>query len=1174
MLMAGSDDLIQEARLALADLPEDHPFRILWLNNLGVELAYSYERTANAEVLEEAIQVGRQSLAATLSPDSMATCLSNLSCLLDRKYLHMRDRRDIEEAIKLAEEAVHLTPKTSSERPARLNNIAVALSHKYDTDGQIETLDQSIKTFRECVDTSTDSDLDLGKYLSNLGAQLRQRYQLVGSLEDLEESIRVGREAVSRTPKDDPDRAARATNLGTTLMDEFKRTGNRAHLDESTQLAKEASETTAESHVDSLLYQEILGRRFGEQFLRKGTISDLEDAIQVSRRVLSATPHGDPHRDGRLQSLSFKLENRFIRLGSLDDLHEALQLAQEAMSIPRSNYDDRASLLGHIGDLFAYRHARTGSMHDLEEAIHARREALHLCPVGSPNLASYHNTLSLWLSNRYLIVGAMEDLDEAIQNARAAIQMTPQDHPDLPAWLDNLGNQLYSKYLRSTGTSDLDNSIQATQTAVRIAPRDDPAYPVLLNNLAHGLLERFEKSSNPKDLEESILTIKEAVKMTPLDDPDYVLSLNVLAIALSKKYTLTNNLDYIEESITIARRVVEMTPDNHPSRAIFLTNLGLRLGDKCITTLDVDDMKEAAAYCDEALRQLNSPIVERIRAGMLAVGYHGLASNWEAAWNAGSVVVPLIPKLTPRSLKTSDKQWSLSQYPGLASSAAAAALEAKATPFSVLALLEQGRNIVAASLEDMRGDVLDLKKKYPELAKQFDELRDKLQPHVDNETTLLKRAVGSSHQPQGNRLYETNEDLDKLIVEIRQKPGFEDFFGIPNEDEMKAAARDGPVVVINACDDRCDAILINQTSISILPLPKLKNKDIEKRARRGNVGNLNTLAWLWDTVAYSVLDALGYTKTPSSGPWPRLWWVLTGALVNFPIHVAGRYYPGSSETVLDRVMSSYVSSVKALIHGRRRPRHQVRPSAQFSARAVLVNMHRTPGHGILPFATREVDIVRDICKAMSIEYSEPERTKEHVVSCLKNCEIFHFAGHGHADREDPALSYLLLNDWKDDPLTVSSLFDMNLRENSPFLAYLSACETGQNREENLADENFHLIGACQLAGFRHVIGTLWEVSDELCVDVARITYRELVRGGMTDESVCKGLHKATRELRDRWLRSSGTTRAAYTKLRDGNRGEADDDRGPRKTILCDSEDENNGILSMQLHWSPYVHFGV
>lgn len=35
---------------------------------------------------------------------------------------------------------------------------------------------------------------------------------------------------------------------------------------------------------------------------------------------------------------------------------------------------------------------------------------------------------------------------------------------------------------------------------------------------------------------------------------------------------------------------------------------------------------------------------------------------------------------------------------------------------------------------------------------------------------------------------------------------------------------------------------------------------------------------------------------------------------------------------------------------------------------------------------------------------------------------------------------------------------------------------------------------------------MWEVNDELCVDMARMTYEKLMDKGMNDESVCLGLH--------------------------------------------------------------------
>jgi CHAT domain-containing protein len=346
------------------------------------------------------------------------------------------------------------------------------------------------------------------------------------------------------------------------------------------------------------------------------------------------------------------------------------------------------------------------------------------------------------------------------------------------------------------------------------------------------------------------------------------------------------------------------------------------------------------------------------------------------------------------------------------------------------------------------------------------------------------------------------------------------------------------------------------------------------------LGTPQVLEWLWDVVANPILDAMGFTQTWPNDNWPHIWWIPTGPLSKFPLHAAGRHAKDSAETVLDRVMSSYSSSVKAIIHGRRRHIPTAIPSAP--DQALLVAMQDTPEFHKLPFATKEIEMLQGICKSMAFDPIEPRRRKQDILSHLPACKIFHFAGHGHTDNVDPLQSHLLLEDWKSDRLTVATLLEINLREHSPFLAYLSACGTGEIKNKRFIDESIHLISACQLAGFRHVIGTLWEVNDEFCLDMSRITYEEMRSGGITDESVCRGLHKATRELRDRWVRLSATARNRVKPAKNFDVRQVNDkmaamsvnDKDQRDAklledvVLCD---ENK---TGQLHWVPYVHFGV
>jgi len=66
----------------------------------------------------------------------------------------------------------------------------------------------------------------------------------------------------------------------------------------------------------------------------------------------------------------------------------------------------------------------------------------------------------------------------------------------------------------------------------------------------------------------------------------------------------------------------------------------------------------------------------------------------------------------------------------------------------------------------------------------------------------------------------------------------------------------------------------------------------------------------------------------------------------------------------------------------------------------------------------------------------------------------------------------------------------------------------------LADEAVHVTGAFHMAGYAHVIGTLWSVDDEIAAEVARDIY-----GGLTSHAssapdaapAALALHRAVRK---------------------------------------------------------------
>jgi CHAT domain-containing protein len=61
----------------------------------------------------------------------------------------------------------------------------------------------------------------------------------------------------------------------------------------------------------------------------------------------------------------------------------------------------------------------------------------------------------------------------------------------------------------------------------------------------------------------------------------------------------------------------------------------------------------------------------------------------------------------------------------------------------------------------------------------------------------------------------------------------------------------------------------------------------------------------------------------------------------------------------------------------------------------------------------------------------------------------------------------------------------------------------------------HLASAFQLAGYRHVIGTLWPISDHHAAQLAGDFYKALASTG-TASKAATALHQATHWLRNQW----------------------------------------------------------
>jgi hypothetical protein len=372
-----------------------------------------------------------------------------------------------------------------------------------------------------------------------------------------------------------------------------------------------------------------------------------------------------------------------------------------------------------------------------------------------------------------------------------------------------------------------------------------------------------------------------------------------------------------------------------------------------------------------------------------------------------------------------------------------------------------------------------------------------------------------------DRRFALARERDRLIATVRALDGFEDFLRPPPPADLLAAGDLGPVVAVNVSRWRCDALVVTGGAVRTVPLDALTLDDIARHAERflraagppddqppgdpADPGRAldETLAWLWDVIAEPVLDALGIGPHTPGTAWPRLWWCPTSLLALLPLHAAGHHRrPGRS--VIDRVVSSYVPTVRALLDAR-----AARPPGP-PGRLLVVTMPETAGQPALPGARRERDLLERLVPAERRTVLEGHRAdRATVLAALTGHRWAHFSCHGDQDLARPAAGGLLLGDGR---LTVA---DIAARRHHGEFAFLSACRTAVGGH-TLADEAITLAAALHYTGYRHVIATLWPVSEQAALRAVRGVYGRLAATGeITAADSAVTLHAVTRELRDR-----------------------------------------------------------
>jgi hypothetical protein len=924
--------------------------------------------------------------------------------------------------------------------------------------------------------------------LSRLCLAHRRRYERTGSASDLGQAIEAGEEAMALVPS-----VETWAHLAEAYLCRHAVRPDLTDLRQAIALLERAASHDEQAHARLGAAYRLLHEQTGD-----------DEALDL------AVNHGERGEDPA--ELSVTLLRRFHRHGSPPDLARAVALVDEysvdpgtvtgTMSVLLAKHEhgsdqadlDRAVRLGEkvIADLrdddqhrpgvlrvvavtLHRRYLHSGTETDLDRATTLARWAVHAFPPHHPTAKLAAVDLAALHLTRHVRSGVRAELDRAVELAERAVA---DDCP--PEWTATLARALLMRYLVTGTRQDVDDAISLGERAVSETPARDVALPSRQTDLAGAYRARYTTNTDPTDLDQAIELGAGSVGNTHDTHIDLPWRLADLATAHLDRYRARSDPADLDTAQALGERAWHHpTAADHPGRV----RLAATLADILLVRLDI-----GTQVAPELLAELTSDVAES-RAAVLVdkvAGLHAVGVLIRAAGDAKRATslldsaVALLPALSPREAGWTDRQQRVGNRLGLVEAAASAHC-AIDDPAGAVEVAELGRGVLLATEANTRVDLTELRDQQPRLADRFEWVRERLNaPYFPTD--------------ERKRWWES---YDAQLTKIRALPGFVDFLAAPNAENLRPET--GTAVLLNADRDSGHAVLVHaDTAPETVALPHLRDVDTRvehlldavadgtftRQLRRRRVVP-DVLAWLWDTVVEPVILALSPVHFPH-----RVWWVPTGVLGLLPLHAAGRPdQPGA----LDLLVSSFIPSLRGLRAARHRPPTQAR-------REFVVAMPHTPGHRDLPATAAEA------ASLPGTHLRDTNAVTDAVLAALATSTRAHFACHASADPLSPAEGGLHLHD---DILRLPQIGGLRLQDAE--LAYLSACATA-NHGTRHADEVLHLASAFQLAGFRHVIATLWPLTDRIAAQAARAFYRQLPDTSATDTAAAV-LHKVTQDLR-------------------------------------------------------------
>jgi tetratricopeptide (TPR) repeat protein len=1070
--------------IAVLAIRDANPQRCWWLKQWCDVWESLFKRSGSIVDLVHWFRALKTSVTNTVRSDSTwSDLVQAVGRACEARYNLTKNPQDLEKWFKAAHDAAHSVPDGHPLRPALMGRVSAAAALKYRA-------------------TMNPSDLDAFS-------------------EAAEESRRIVTSAVPELSSDQPESEKRQKlqeimGRSLALVAKAEASDDPRDWEECLLVLKETFEL-CEDHQKPMLKADYInclsrqGQQFGDQDVLTRAVLLAEDALRV-------TPEDSLYRHRLFSALSTALEQRYNQGRQDCDLRAAVSAAQEAVKVsPRDSTSRAENLVRLLTILTKEREALGGDRKTLDAILSQLDLEVAKGSLSPAALTQYANHL-----NERYVETRNPDYQEAaylairqVVNSKDAEIMTP--------FVAEVIAQVHDhRHERKQDRFDMEECIKYTNILLELCGKDLRRASRHYVRLVNYLLARFARFHDEGDLDAAVSVIDRAYQM-PGEQDDVANILLARAEAYQRRYEVKRSRSDADCALDCLAKIPRDSP-THGIEATYQAAM-MRLRDirRPETIEDVVDTKnQLKRIADSMLPVLRSGLCSSytlISRTRIILAIYDALEEWDEASDISQLALEQLQALCGRHFLQQDQQAIMSHTGDFASMASSVSLRT-GNVARALQQLELGRGLILRYMIESRTALGHLHDVDPELAAEYKSLQVKLRNLPTGTTPGAQQHL---------RRYRTDltDKLQRCTQQISKVPGYEWFLtGSEEVEQLQEEAREGPIVWVNMTSHGKDAIIVTPRILVPIALPPWDKKIpefLEARLKRDRsiTEDLNNshprdieceiavergddfLEWLWVYCVKPVLDKLRTDRLVSFDPLPRIWWIGTGLASGFPFHAAGSYEDrNSDDNTLSHCIPSYITGIKSLRHARNSAT-QVERGIQNEASLLLVTMPTTPGQNALPGVSREATAVQGVFQrtereghSWTCEILEQPSSRA-VLQRLNTYNIVHFACHGTSDHTNPSNSHLLLLDHsskepKVDALTMSDV-SRTVTEGKAWIAYLSACSTAEIKDKTLVDEALHLVSAFQVAGFPHVVGSLWTVDDHVCISAARMFYESLTQ---------------------------------------------------------------------------------